>query len=85
MTTSTRVKPPGLSHSALFYRSEPEYLDAVVPFVLDGLCNDEPVLVAVPERKRAVLRTALGSACQKVTLADLTDGGRNPGRILTCW
>lgn len=54
----------------------------MVPFVLDGLRNDEPVLVAVLGRKLAVLRATLGSACQKVTLVDLTDVGRNPGRIL---
>ncbi|VAZ69939.1 hypothetical protein LAUMK4_05372 [Mycobacterium persicum] len=65
MTTSTHAKPPGLAHFALFYRSEPEYLDAVVPFVLDGLVNDEPVLVAVPERELAVLRTTLARACQE--------------------
>lgn len=82
MTASSHVARLDFAHFALFYGSEPEFLDVVVPFVLDGLASAEPVLVAVPESKLSLLRSALGDACRHVTLTDLTDVGRNPGRIL---
>lgn len=82
MTMNTRIEPRGLRHYALFYRCQQDYLDAVVPFVLDGLNGGEPVLVAVPENNLCVLRDALADVRDEVTLADLTDVGRNPGRIL---
>lgn len=69
-------------HSALFYRSQREYLGAVMPFVLDGLRNGEPVLVAVPTDNLAMVRDELGDACAKVTMADLVEVGRNPARVM---
>jgi anti-sigma regulatory factor (Ser/Thr protein kinase) len=73
----------GLLHSALFYRREREYLDGVVPFVLDGLRRAEPVLIAVPARNLDVLRGKLGDASANMTLVDLTELGRNPARIFS--
>jgi anti-sigma regulatory factor (Ser/Thr protein kinase) len=75
------TETPGFSHSVLFYHSDQEYVDEVVPFVLDGLAMDEPVRVAVPEGKLALLRDALGDTAGEVTLSDITDVGRNPGRV----
>jgi anti-sigma regulatory factor (Ser/Thr protein kinase) len=80
MTTST-VEPRGLVHSALFYRDEQEYLDGIVPFALDGLELGEAVMAAVPGNNLAVLRDGLGDAASAVVLADMTEVGRNPGRI----
>ncbi|WP_238159197.1 anti-sigma factor RsbA family regulatory protein [Mycobacterium sp. MFM001] len=69
-------------HSALFYRGDREYLDAVVPFILDGLRSSEPVLVAVPTGHLSLLRDGLGDACADVTMADMADVGRNPARAM---
>lgn len=82
MTTTTRTEPRGFVHSALLYHSERDYVDRVVPFVVDGLGLGQPVLVAVPKDNLAVLRDALGDAAAKATTADMTEVGRNPGRIL---
>lgn len=70
------------AHPALFYRSEAEFLAGTVPFVLDGLAAGEPVAVAVPPPNLALLRAELGAATERVQLVDMTERGRNPGRIL---
>jgi anti-sigma regulatory factor (Ser/Thr protein kinase) len=81
MTASTHAGS-GFVHSALFYRSEKDYVDAVVPFVLDGLGAGEPAMVAVPGPNMALLRDALGEATAQVPIVDMTEVGRNPGRLL---
>lgn len=82
MTTTTYAESGSLVHAALFYRSEQEYVDGVVPFVVGGLSEGEPVLVAVPANNLALVGEALGSASAAVTMADMTRVGRNPCRIL---
>lgn len=82
MTMNTGAEPAGLVHAALFYRSPQEYLDAVLPFVLDGLGNGEAVLFAAPQNDVELVRDALGDAGTEVTMADMTDVGRNPNRLL---
>jgi len=70
----------GLTHFAAFYRSDDEFLNTVVPFILDGVANDDPVHVAVPTGNLTLLRDVLGDAAEKVQWADMTDIGRNPAR-----
>lgn len=70
----------GLVHSAAFYRGEQEYLDAVLPFIRDGITNDEPVHIAVPTANLILLRDALGPAGKTVHWADMVEIGRNPAR-----
>ncbi|TYB41782.1 sensor histidine kinase [Actinomadura chibensis] len=69
-------------HPALFYRDEAEYLAGTVPFVRAGRCAGEPVAVAVPGPRLGVLRDALGAVADEVTWLDMTQAGRNPGRII---
>jgi anti-sigma regulatory factor (Ser/Thr protein kinase) len=69
-------------HPALFYRGEAEYLAGTVPFVLDGLAAGESVAVAVPGGNLALLRAELGTDAERVRLLDMTEAGRNPGRII---
>lgn len=69
-------------HPALFYRDDGEYLAGLVPFVEEGLSRQEPVAVAVPAARLAMLSGALGSAAGKVRLIDMSVAGRNPGRII---
>jgi anti-sigma regulatory factor (Ser/Thr protein kinase) len=82
----TETDQPGFVHSALLYRSQHEYLDFVVRFVVDGLARDEPVLVAVPGDKLALLHDALKGAASGFTaelrMADIAAVGRNPSRFM---
>ncbi|GAA2433824.1 sensor histidine kinase [Streptomyces macrosporus] len=77
--------PEPFVHPALFYRTPEEYLAAVGGFVTSALNAGEPVLVAVPGPRLDLLREHLGAEAASVdhlTLVDMTEFGRNPGRIL---
>jgi anti-sigma regulatory factor (Ser/Thr protein kinase) len=82
MTLTAHAQLPAFDHSALLYHSEREYVDWLVRFISDGLDRAQPVLVAVPGDRLALLSRALGDAAADVTMADITGIGRNPGRIL---
>ncbi|MGW6573846.1 anti-sigma factor RsbA family regulatory protein [Streptomyces sp. NPDC054945] len=69
-------------HPALFYRGQADYLAGVGGFVRTALAADEPVLVAVPGPRLDALREDLGAGTTGVTWTDMTQLGRNPGRIL---
>jgi anti-sigma regulatory factor (Ser/Thr protein kinase) len=70
------------AHPALFYRGAAEYLAGTVPFVWGGLATGEPVAVAVPGDNLELLRRELGADAARVRLLDMTEAGRNPGRII---
>jgi anti-sigma regulatory factor (Ser/Thr protein kinase) len=84
MTTSTPAGDASFVHSALFYRSQQDCLDFVVAFVRDGVRNYEPIWVGLPRDKLASLSAAVGPRADdtEVILADITEVGRNPGRLL---
>jgi hypothetical protein len=69
-------------HPALFYRDEAAYLEGTLPFLLAGLAAGEPVAAAVPGPNLRLLRAELGAAADEVSLLDMAEAGRNPGRIL---
>ncbi|MFI6498770.1 anti-sigma factor RsbA family regulatory protein [Nonomuraea typhae] len=70
------------THPALFYRGDREYVAAVTAYVREGLARVEPVAVAVPAERLALLETALAGEADRVMLVDMTHAGRNPGRII---
>lgn len=79
----TEVPPLGdFIHPAVFYGSDAEYLDLLVPFVADGLAQGQPVAAAVPGPRLRLLREALGRRAEDVLLLDMLVEGRNPGRII---
>ena len=69
-------------HEALLYRDMGEYLEATLAFINEGLRAGEPVLVAVPNSNLRRLTGELGTAAARVRLIDLSEEGRNPGRII---
>ncbi|WP_343576408.1 anti-sigma factor RsbA family regulatory protein [Mycobacterium sp.] len=82
MTVKAHVYSRGFDHCALLYESEREYVEVLVHFIQDGLSQRQPVMLAVPGNKLPALRGALGGAADQVTMADITDLGRNPGRLI---
>jgi Histidine kinase-like ATPase domain/MEDS: MEthanogen/methylotroph, DcmR Sensory domain len=72
----------GATHHALFYRDAAELLAAVVPFLLDGLAEGASVGAALPGPHLELVRSELGASAERVRLFDMTEVGRNPGRIL---
>lgn len=74
--------PGAFVHPALFYQDLAEYVAGVGAFVRASLAADEPVLVAVPGPHLDALRESLGENAAEITWTDMTELGRNPGRIL---
>jgi len=75
----------GFRHEAAFYRDAAGYRAAVLPFVREGLDRAEAVLVAVPGPAAKLIREGLDgqpAAAQRVAYADMTELGRNPGRVI---
>ncbi|MFF3728059.1 anti-sigma factor RsbA family regulatory protein [Streptomyces erythrochromogenes] len=83
ITVPAPAGPGAFVHPALFYRDLTEYVAGVGGFVRGALAADEPVLVAVPGQHLDALREGLGAgAGAGITWTDMTELGRNPGRIL---
>lgn len=80
MSTATDGAP--FAHPALFYRGEEQYTAGTVPFVRAGLGAGEAVAVAVPGPQLNLIRAGLGSSAVGVRFLDMTEVGRNPGRII---
>lgn len=70
------------AHEALFYRDTDEFIAGTVAFVERGLDAGEPAMVAVPGPHVEVLREAMGDRARGVRFVDMTELGRNPGRII---
>lgn len=70
------------SHVGLLYSGDSEYVNGTVPYILEGLKLDEPVAVAVPGRNLTLIEEALGDSAAEVEFIDMSEAGRNPGRIL---
>ena len=72
-------------HECLLYAGTGGFLAAVVPFVIDGLARQEPVLVAVAEPRLSALRAALSGDAERVIFADMAELGHNPALIIPAW
>jgi len=73
---------PGLRHQALAYRDTADCLASVLSFVRSGLAADEAVSVGVGRPVTRLLRQALPDAEPRIAFTDMTELGRNPGRII---
>lgn len=72
----------GLSHHALFYHDQREFLTCVTGFAHDGLARSEPVFIAVPGHKGRLVGEQLGQDSRYMAYADMAEAGRNPARII---
>ncbi|SOD98464.1 sensor histidine kinase [Blastococcus haudaquaticus] len=85
MTAVLQEPVPGFEHEALFYRSDEDFLDGLLPFVREGLEQDETVVAALPRNRLELLRDALGDDASAVDLRDMAEVGRNPAAIIAVW
>ncbi len=81
VTNAQSVHGP-FTHSAFLYRTPREYLNSLLPFIVDAAMADQAVLVALPGPALAAVAEGLGRSAADVTMTDITEAGRNPGRIL---
>ena len=71
-----------LNHLAYLYEDERDYLSRLSDFVQAGLRNAEPVFVAVPDRRAALLRERLGAESPLLRYGAMAETGRNPARLI---
>jgi anti-sigma regulatory factor (Ser/Thr protein kinase) len=69
-------------HLAFFYAAPDSYATEIAAFLRAGLAAGEPGFAAVPPAGIALLTDALGADAGHVEFADMTELGRNPGRII---
>ncbi|TQM31929.1 anti-sigma factor RsbA family regulatory protein [Nocardia bhagyanarayanae] len=69
-------------HPALFYRTAHEYTQQTVSFLRAGIAAGEPMAVAVPGPNLELIRNGLGADAEGILFLDMTEAGRNPGRII---
>lgn len=69
-----------LHHMVLFYRDLTEYQATIAGFAQAGVAQQEPVLIAVPQQTSGLPGWPGSSGL--VTVADMTELGRNPARII---
>ncbi|MEV4665486.1 sensor histidine kinase [Micromonospora echinofusca] len=81
MTGGAVVEQGAFVHEGFFYDGPRALLAGTVPFITDGLAAGEPVLVAMPGANLRRVRAEVGPA-EAVRWADMTQAGRNPGRII---
>ncbi|WP_327721902.1 sensor histidine kinase [Streptomyces sp. NBC_00490] len=79
---STVTTHEAFVHPALFYGSEQEYTQQTVAFLREGLANGEPMAVAVPGPNLDLIKAGLGGDAEGILFLDMTEAGRNPGRII---
>jgi anti-sigma regulatory factor (Ser/Thr protein kinase) len=72
-------------HEALFYEGDDGFLQGTLPFVIEGLDADEPVLVAVSPQRAELLEGALAERACEVEFLDMGSLARNPARVLGAW
>jgi anti-sigma regulatory factor (Ser/Thr protein kinase) len=72
----------GLNHLAYLYDDERDYLSYLSAFAGAGLRNAEPVFVALPGDRAAMLRERLGAESPLVRYGAMTETGRNPARLI---
>jgi len=63
----------GFAHSALIYGSDSAFMDVALPFVEQGIAQDEPMLVAVQAQNVENVRAALGGEPDGVTLLSVDE------------
>ena len=79
------ARADAFQHEARFYSGVDEFLAATVPFIVEGLERDEPMLVLAPPPKLDALRGELRTDLDRIVLTDIAELGRNPAHLIPMW
>ena len=82
---ATATESATLRHEALLHAGDDAFAEAVAPFVREGLEAGEPVIALLRAGHLDLLREALGDDRDEVVLADVSELGRNPARLIPAW
>jgi transcriptional regulator with XRE-family HTH domain len=71
-------QPALLEHHVLVYRSDDEFVEAAAAFLRSGVASEEPTLAVTGARNLELLREALDSDAERITMADSSDWYSQP-------
>ncbi|WP_327011728.1 sensor histidine kinase [Dactylosporangium sp. NBC_01737] len=80
-----RSSPPDVAtfvHEARLHDDATMQLETMMAMMYETVARDEPLLVAVRPATEALLRERLGDFADRVRIADVTEIGRNPARMI---
>ncbi len=82
-----KVSTTAFPHEALLYAGDDGFLDGAMPFVLEGLAADEPMLLVLSAGKIERIRSELNGDGEggRILFADMAEVGANPARIIPAW
>jgi anti-sigma regulatory factor (Ser/Thr protein kinase) len=72
-------------HEAFLYDDDQEFFDGMVPFIDDGVAAGDAVLVVLDRARIDDLQSRVATANGSVQYQDMSEIGRNPGRIISAW
>ncbi len=73
------------AHEALLYAGDDGFIAGAMPFVLEGLAADEPMLLVLSAEKIGRVRNELNGDGEQILFADMGEVGANPARIIPAW
>ena len=75
------------AHEALLYAGDDGFLAGTMPFVLEGLAADEPLLLVLSAPKVERIKDELNGDrdSDRILFADMDEVGVNPARIIPAW
>lgn len=89
MSTTTAIAarqvPERFEHRAVFREGPDALVEAVLPFVRQGVGLGEPVLVALLPDRLSAIEQALGADATRVDFVDMRELGANPACIIPEW
>jgi len=77
--------PATLTHDAMFYGSDEEFVTALVPFARAGLERDEAVVAAVTRTNIDLLGDALDADASDISFIDRDEWYRRPATTVAGW
>lgn len=80
--TTAAISPSLFEHRVLAYGNDEEYLEATVPFLVDGIELSHCLLAVTTGSKNALLRDALGERAEHVEFTDWADWYPSPKEAL---
>ena len=82
---TSRSRNGSFVHEAFLYNDDREFFDRMVPYIDDGIAAGDAVLVVLDRSRIDTLRSMVSTANGSVKYEDMTELGRNPGRIISAW
>ena len=72
-------------HEAFLWHGREDFVQALVPFIQEGIDAGEAVMVAVIPEHADWIRNDLGATASQVHFVDMMELGHNPARIIPAW